>query len=363
MINPETPVHELGERALLKHIRSRVPAGTGVVIGIGDDAAAVETGPVTLITTDSLVEGVHFLREWSPARLIGRKALTINLSDIAAMAGVPRHATVSLCLPPDVPLSWLDGLYDGLLERSAETGVNIVGGNLSLSASSIVVDVTLLGQGGKLLTRAGALPGDLVVVTGALGAAAAGLRLLTQGARLDEDGYLLQSGVWTESSSRAVTHCLRALLDPNPPLAFARTLAEQEIVHAAMDVSDGLSGDLYSLCEEGDISAWVDSAAVPIDASAASLERARGGDAFALALHGGEDYQLLMAVPPEKLDALRDVAVIWDLPTTVVGEFAPGPSALLLKKGGSLLPLTPQSFDHFRGRSWGTGGGEPATQT
>jgi thiamine-monophosphate kinase len=111
------------------------------------------------------------------------------------------------------------------------------------------------------------------------------------------------------------------------------------------------------------VSAWVDSASLPIDASAAGLERARGGDAFSLALHGGEDYQLLMAVPPEKLDALRDVAVIWDLPTTVVGEFAPGPSALLLKKGGSLLPLTPQSFDHFRGRFSGSGGSGGATAT
>ncbi len=277
MINPETPVGELGERALVKHIRSRIPAGQGVEIGIGDDAAAVETGPITLVTTDSLVEGVHFLREWAPARLVGRKALTINLSDIAAMAGVPRHATVSLCLPPDVPFGWLDGLYDGLLERSAETGVNIVGGNLSLTTSQIVVDVMLLGQGEKLLRRAGAVPGDLVIVTGALGAAAAGLKLMMQGARLDQDGYLDKTGGWTESSAKAVTHCLRALLDPNPPLAFARALAEQEIVHAAMDLSDGLSGDLRAMCDEGDVSAWVDANALPIDASAASLERARGG--------------------------------------------------------------------------------------
>lgn len=362
MINPETPVRELGERGLLKHLRSRIPGGPGVPIGIGDDAAAIETTPITLVTTDSLVGGVHFLREWAPARLVGRKALTVNLSDIAAMAGTPRHAVVSLCLPPDLPLAWVDGLYDGLLERSAETGVTIVGGNLSVSISQIVVDITLLGQGGdKLMRRSGAVPGDLVVVSGALGAAAAGLKLLAQGARLDEDGFLHKTGVWTESSARAVTHCLRALLDPNPPLAFSRALAEQEIVHAGMDLSDGLSGDLRTLCDESDVSAWVDAATLPVDGAAASLERARGGDAAALALHGGEDYQLLLAVPPDKLDALRDVAVIWDIPTTVVGEFAPGPSAVLLKKGGSLLPLAAQSHDHFRARS--ASGGEPATRS
>jgi thiamine-monophosphate kinase len=128
-----------------------------------------------------------------------------------------------------------------------------------------------------------------------------------------------------------------------------------------MDLSDGLSGDLRTLCDESDVSAWVDQAALPIDAAAASLERARGGDAAALALHGGEDYQLLLAVPRDRLDALRDVAVIWDIPTTVLGEFAPGPSALLLKKGGSLLPLTAQSHDHFRGRP--ASGGERTTRS
>ena len=350
MTNPEAPVSEIGERALLKHLRSRIPSSPGVVVGIGDDAAAVETGSLTLITTDCMVEGVHFLREWCPPRLVGRKVLSVNLSDIAAMAGVPRHATVSLCLPAATPLSFLDGLYDGLLERAAETGVAIVGGNISLTTGPIVVDVTLLGQGDRLFRRSGAAAGDLVVVTGSLGAAAAGLRLLTQGARLDADGALDATGVWTGTAARALTHCLRAQLDPSPPLSFARGLAEHDLVHAAMDLSDGLSGDLRTMCEESDASAWIDSDAVPVDPHAASLERARGGDAFSLALHGGEDYQLMFAVRPDCLDGLKDMAVIWDIPLTVVGEFAPGPPALLLKKGGTLLPLTPQSHDHFRRR-------------
>jgi thiamine-monophosphate kinase len=309
----------------------------------------VETGSTTLVTTDSLVEGVHFQREWCPARLVGRKALTVNLSDIAAMAGVPRYATVSLCLPPDIPLSFVDGLYDGLLERAAETGVSVVGGNVSMSPASLVVDVTLLGQGEpkRLLRRNGARDGDLVVVTGGLGAAAAGLKLATQGARLDDDGLLDATGVWTASSAKVVTHCLRALLDPNPPLAFSRALSEHDLAHAAIDLSDGLSGDLRELCEESDVSAWVDVEAIPVDSYAASLERARGGDAPALALHGGEDYQLLLAVPRDELDALRDLAVIWDIPLSVIGQFAAGPPALLLKKGDTLLPLAPGSHDHF----------------
>lgn len=340
-------VGQIGEKALVRHLRSRIPAGASVVVGPGDDAAAVETSPLTLVTTDVMVEGVHFVSDWCPPRLVGRKALSVNLSDIAAMAGLPRYATVSLCLPPTTPLSFVDGLYDGLLERAAETGVSVVGGNVSVNAAAIIVDVTLLGQADRLLRRGGAQPGDSVVVTGHLGAAAAGLRLLRQGARLDADGALLATGVWTGSSAGAVTHCLRAQLDPNPPLAFARALAEHDIVRAAMDVSDGLSGDLKAICEESEVSAWIDAEQVPVDPLALSLERARGGDAFALALHGGEDYQLLLAVPPDRIDALRDVAVIWDIPVTVVGQFAPGPPALLLRNKGTLLPLVPQAHDHF----------------
>lgn len=342
------PIGEIGERALVRHLRSRIPSGPGVVVGIGDDTAVVETGALTLLTTDALVEGVHFLREWTPPTLLGRKALSINLSDIASMAGVPRHATVSLCLPSDVPISFVDGLYDGLLERAAETGVSIVGGNLSSTGGPIVVDIALLGQGDRVLRRAGAQPGDVAVVTGTLGAAAQGLRLLRKGARLTSEGQLESRGVLAEASAGSVLHCLRAQLDPSPPLSFGRALAEHDLAHAAIDVSDGLSGDLLAICEESDVSACVDRAALPVDPHAAALEKARGGDAVSLALHGGEDYQLLLAVPPERLEALRDLAVIWDLPLSVVAEFAAGPAALALRSGDELKPLAPESHEHFR---------------
>ena len=157
-MEPQTPVGEIGERALIRHLRSRIPSGPGVIVGVGDDAAAVETGPLTLVTSDTLVEGIHFRREWSPPRLLGRKALSVNLSDVAAMAGLARYATVSLCLPPDIPLAFVDGLYDGLLERAAETGVSLVGGNLSASEDRVVVDMTVLGQGDHLVRGRWARP-------------------------------------------------------------------------------------------------------------------------------------------------------------------------------------------------------------
>jgi thiamine-monophosphate kinase len=339
---------DVGERALLAHLRSRIPVGPGVIVGVGDDAAAVETTALTLVTTDSMVEGVHFRREWSPPRLIGRKALSINLSDIAAMAGIGRHAVVGLCLPADLPVSFVDELYDGLLERAAESNVNIIGGNVSQTPGPIVIDVTLLGQADRLLRRGGAIAGDLIVVTGTLGAAAAGLRLLQQGARLSTDGDLVATGIWTDTSKEAVLHCLRAQLDPTPPLALGRALVEEDMAHAAIDVSDGLSSDLRQICMESGVAARIAPDLLPIDPNAAGLSRAQGDDGLGLALHGGEDYQLLAAVPRERYADVADLGQVWNIPIMAIGEFIEGPPEVLLERGGRTEPLPPSAHEHFR---------------
>ncbi len=342
-----SPLGEIGEKALLRHLQSRIPTASGVLVGLGDDAAAVETSACTLVTTDSLVEGVHFHRDAVPPRLLGRKALSVNLSDVAAMGGIARYATVSLCLPHDLTLGWVDSLYDGLLERAAESGVALVGGNVT-RGREIVVDVTLLGDSGRLLLRSGARPGDRVVVTGQLGAAAEGVRLLAEGARLDEDAELLATGVWTESSAPAVLACLRAQLDPRPPLALARSIAERGLARAGMDISDGLSLDLVEICSRSGVGAVVEASAVPVDPRAAGLERARGGDALALALHGGEDYQLLLAVGAEELGELAELARVWGVAVTAVGEFVEGEPIVWLRDEAGERPLAPGGHDHFR---------------
>jgi len=339
---------EIGEKALLRHIQGRVGSGPGVVVGLGDDAAVVEMPPLALLTTDSLVEGAHFRRDEAPARLLGRKALTVNLSDVAAMGGIARYATVSLCLPPDLSLEWVDSLYDGLLERAAESGVALVGGNVTRVREAIVVDVALVGEAGRVLLRKGAQPGDRVVVTGTLGAAAEGVRLLAEGARLDEDGQLRETGVWTESSAPAVLFCLRALLDPRPPLALARSVAERGLARAGMDLSDGLSRDLVEICVAGgSLGAVLDAARLPVDPKAAGLERARGGDALALALHGGEDYQLLLAVAPEAVSELGELARVWGVETSTVGEFVEGETSVRIRDAAGERPLVPGGWDHF----------------
>ena len=347
-MSPDTPLTEVGERRLLRHLRQRIPTGRGVLVGVGDDTAVLEMGPLVLATTDSMVEGVHFKRDWTPVRLLGRKALSRNLSDIGAMAGQPRHALVSLCLPDDTTVGWVDGFYDGLLERAAEAGANVVGGNLSSSPGPIVIDVTLLGECVRPLGRAGGRPGDHLVVTGTLGAAATGLRLLAQGARLDETGELAHGGPWTETSMDVVSRCLRAQLDPRPPLSFGRALGGQDIVHAGIDLSDGLSSDLLALCEASGVSARLVAETLPVDPACAVLERALGRDPLEQALHGGEDYELLLAVPDEAWPTLLGLAGVWGLSLTRVGQLEEGSPGISIETAGEARPLEPRSHEHFR---------------
>lgn len=316
-------------------------------VGAGDDAAIVEAHSPVVVTADSMVEGVHFVREWAPARLLGRKALSINLSDVAAMGGVGRYAIVSLCLPAELELEWVDSLYDGLLERAAEAGVAIVGGNVSRSRAAVVVDVTLLGGVEQPVLRSGARPGDLVVVTGELGAAAEGLALLRQGARLSEDGELAATGMWTESSAGALRGCLQAQLDPRPPLALAPSLAERGLARAGMDLSDGLSSDLAEICRRSGVGARVEASALPVAPAVLGLERARGGDALSMALHGGEDYQLLLAVAPGEFEALEELARVWSVDVRAIGEFFDGAPEVRLREGDAEQPLPPRGHDHF----------------
>ncbi len=338
-------VGDLGERALLRRLRLRIPPGDGVVLGIGDDAAAVVTAGLTLVTADSLVEEVHFRRDFTPATLLGRKTLSVNLSDIAAMGGVSRYAVVNLCLPPELPLAFLDGFYDGLLQRAAETGVSLVGGNLSGASGGMVIDLTLLGSGEPRLLRSGARSQDLVVVTGRLGAASAGLHYLGRGFRIDGEGTLLAGPTLPSGAAVPVSLAIRAQLDPAPPLSFGATLAAEGVAVCGMDLSDGLSGDLLTMCRESGVSAILDSRAVPVDAGAARLGETKATE---LALHGGEDYQLLLGVAPDRWPALQTLAAHLGVAVSVIGRFEPGPGEVLVHSGGTPVGLTPRAHQHFR---------------
>lgn len=288
---------ELGEFGLIARLTSGLPVNAGVIVGVGDDAAVLTCPPDTdaVATCDAQVEGRHFVRAVVTPEQVGRKALAVNLSDIAAMGATPRAALVSLMLPAETPIEWLDGLYAGLRAEAAEFGVAIIGGNVAATSGPLIVDVTLLGQvaRGRAVLRSGGGVGDRLYVTGTLGAAAAGL--LTFGGR---------SPTGLEVVDSVLAEVRAAHLTPQPRVNVGIALANTGAITAMLDVSDGLAADLAHLCARSEVGALVDSAALPIDAATRAVAVAYGRDPLELAMSGGEDYELLFAARAGTDDAV-----------------------------------------------------------
>ena len=311
------------------------------------------SSPNTLVTVDCLVEGTHFHREWAPPRLLGRKALSTSLSDVAAMGGTPRHATISLCLPPDTPFAFVDGLYDGLLERAAETSVNLIGGNVAAAGRGIVIDVTLLGQADRLIRAFGGRGR----ATGSWSRERSGLRppascSSRRGFASTTKARSLRPGFWTESSRWSAPPLPPGAPRPAArPSPWAAPWARREIAHAAIDVSDGLSGDLLQLCEASGLAAWIDRRGAAGRPDAAVVARAGGRDVADLALHGGEDYQLLLAVPPHRVAAARELALVWGVALTEIGAVRSGRAReVSLRTGRGREPLAAARSRSLPGR-------------
>jgi thiamine-monophosphate kinase len=312
----------------------------GVRLGLGDDAALVEVGGhLEVLTTDLLIEGVHFRRHTTSAHDLGYKAMVVNVSDVAAMGGSPRHALVSLGIPPEIDMTWVVELYAGLRDAAGEYAASIVGGDTSRSPT-VVIGVALTGEVGHdlAITRSGARPGDRVVVTGTLGAAAGGLRL-SEAERPDARAI----------ASSAGRELLMAQARPQARVGEGQTLA-REGATAMIDVSDGLAIDLFRLCRESGVGAAVTLANVPVSPAVVELAPALGVDPLALALGGGEDYELLATLPAQAVslttELLRDR---FGTPLTDIGEIREGRELVAVGSDGTERPLTPQGWDHFAG--------------
>ena len=314
-------VRTLGETRLIARLRQRVRRRSSVLVGIGDDAAVLRgPGGRLLLASDMIVEGVHFLRRLVPARWIGWKALAANVSDIAAMGGVPLWAVVSLGLPPATSVRFVDALYAGLERCARHFGVTIVGGD-TVRAPQVVVDVALLGtvHPERLTLRSGARVGDLLFVTGRLG-----------------------------GSYRSGRHA-RFL----PRLGEAQALVRRFRVHAMIDLSDGLASDLWQMSRASGVSLRVEASRIPVTRAARScLRRAclcrarRGRQTVYHALMDGEDFELLFAVSPGA--AKRIPHRIGACPVTRIGAVvAPGVSVELECSDGHVAPLIPSGFRHF----------------
>lgn len=328
-------VADTGESSLIARIRERAgTAGADVRIGIGDDAAVVEPvrGRSDVLTTDTLVEGVHFRRAWAPARSIGRKAVLVNLSDLAAMGATPRTLLLSLCLPASLPLSDFDALVDGVIAECEAARVALVGGNITSSPGPLVVGVTATGavHPRRVLTRSGARAGDELYLTGTIGGAAAGLEILEAGAA--ERG----------SGERS---CVERYRTPPQRLACARSAAGNRAARACMDLSDGLADAVRQVATASGVGAVVDASALPIDPAAAAWWTNAGADPVSRALCGGEDYELLFAVPPKRRRAFVAAAKATGVPVTRVGQLT-GERELAIATGEDRKPL-PSGFAHF----------------
>ena len=325
-----------GEDALIALLAGSLPSPRHTRLAIGDDAAAITMpdGSLLLATTDLLMEDVHFRLHWGDLPALGWKALAQNLSDIAAMGGTPTHALIAIALPaqwqPDDALA----LYRGLGELAAQSATDVVGGDTIRSAGPLTISLTVLGQipAAELLTRRGARPGNALYVTGTLGRAAAGLRLLETGRPIPE----------------ALAIATQAQLRPQPRLSAARALATSGVVTAMMDLSDGIATDLHRLCLASGVGAIIQRALLPIDPVVDAACRwlaapDNNNDPLQLALQGGEDFELLFTAPPAAADTLR--ARLAPLPVTRIGQITTE-TDVLLRENDDTSPL-PWGFTHF----------------
>ncbi|TDI39747.1 MAG: thiamine-phosphate kinase [Acidobacteria bacterium] len=342
-----------GEDAFLRELQDRVPLSEHVSIGIGDDAAAISVpdGELVLLTVDTLVEGTHFLWKTTPPRFLGRKAVAVSASDIAAMGGVALGVLLSLSVSGDLEVETLRQIVDGAAERCSELGMALVGGNLARSDGRAVVDVTVLGhtESGKTLRRGGARAGDAIFVSGKIGASAVGLWLLQQGAALSPSGGAIVPDALREGPLQFAEPCIRAHLDPEPRLALGRELRARDLATACIDVSDGLSLDLHRLCRASGTGARIEEQALPLAAKALAWKREHGRDAVQAALSGGEDYELLFTTrDTSAIEAFRDTC---DIALTRIGEMTPDENAVeLVRRDGSVEPLSARGWDHFQER-------------
>lgn len=321
----------VGEFGFIDRIRGKVSGNPAVLLGIGDDAAAVVLTPgmVLLATADLLAQGVHFDLAWHDPVSLGRKALAVNLSDIAAMGGIPRFALLSLAIPEDFSLEYLESFMSGFLEGADRFGVALIGGDTSSSQAGFVINVTLLGEQypERVIKRGGAGCGDLVCVSGTVGDSALGLHSLRAGSLCGES--------------------VQRHLDPLPRVELGRILAERGVPSAMIDISDGLHADLLHILKASSVGAKICLDTLPLSDNFSKSVAKNSPDYYRIPLAGGEDYELLFTLPPAKLKAAESAASLAGIAVTVIGEITAEPGLHLAFADGSSYEAEIHGYDHF----------------
>jgi len=305
-----------------------------LIQGIGDDVAVIEMRhKVLLATTDILIEGIHFDRSWIDPYRLGKKALVVNLSDIAAMGGVPKYFLISLALPRNISLSFVTSFYRGLKEGAKRFELDLIGGDTSLS-QKIVINICLLGEGkkGSLLFRKGARSGDDLFVSGTLGDAALGLRILQD-----------------KGSSGKPRALIEKHLSPSPRIELGQAISSQRLATAMIDVSDGLLIDTTHLLEEGGVGARIWEDQIPLSKSYREWVDSYSKNPYQIALTGGEDYELLFTASPEKRKEISTLALSLKIGIARIGEILPRKKGLhIVRRDGREYSPTRLGFEHFK---------------
>jgi thiamine-monophosphate kinase len=341
---------QAGERKVIEYIRRRFGQDGQYPIGIGDDTAilsssAFAAGPKDLLlTTDVLVEGVDFDLRYCPFHQVGFKAMAANLSDIAAMGGLPRFYLVTLGLTGNISLKQVDELYQGMADLAWNYKVRLIGGDISSTRDGLFVGIMILGEVGKgrAIVRSGARAGDLIFVTGTLGDAAAGLELVRNSSR----GSFKE---WSHLQQRPMRFLLQKQFYPIPRIEEGRLFSTQRIASAMIDLSDGLASDLRHICEESRVGAVVEAGSLPLSNTLVEYSEKVQRDPFVYALTGGEDFELLFTVPQGNVPHLMKLAQRKRLHLTRIGKILPRASGMKLKNArGKRVPFPARGYEHFK---------------
>jgi thiamine-monophosphate kinase len=312
-------------------------------VGIGDDAAVLRHDSATdlLFCSDLSVEGVHFRTEWAPPGVIGRKALAVTLSDIAAMGGQPRFALASVAFSKGSTMQFIEQLLSGMLDLASALGVSLAGGDTSASPGPLFIDTSAIGvcERGRAVTRSGARPGDLVYITGELGGSALGLSLL-------KEGFRLSDGV-DDVGERARQTAIRRHLFPEPRVRAGQMIGQARLATAMIDISDGLATDLGHIAEDSKCGVVVHGRLLPVAGPLIELWSSTEGekDPLHVALESGEEYELAFCSRPEAASSVRDLSDGLKLPITMIGEVTEG-QGLMLELDGQRVKIDANGFEH-----------------
>lgn len=332
-------LRDLGEFGLIDRIKEKLPPPIqGVLKGIGDDAAicALDKDQALVSTVDLLIEGIHFDLSYTPPYLLGRKSLAVNLSDVAAMGAKPLYALVSIALPIRLKVEFVDEFISGFLEMAQENSVSLIGGDTSASPDKLFISITLLAEGAqdKLVCRQGAAEGDDIYITGTLGDSLGGMKILQQRKR--------------ESLSQAESYLVARHLNPSARVKEGQIIAQRNLAHAMIDVSDGLLSDLAHICAASKVGATIWIEGIPLSSSLKIIAENNGEPAWKIALLGGEDYELLFTAPAEKAAEILELNKEWNCGVTKIGQIEPWGHGLIVKDHRGVIDISQfQGYDHF----------------